>query len=146
MFHLYFSKFTCLIGLNSSGKSTLLHFIDFISVQMKGDIREWLNSRNWEVIELESKVTNQDNIFLSLGFFYNKEPYLWSLQFDINLKRAISEDIKLIVDFEDILNNKTIFKVENSRFMIDKDGDINEGDIIQEYEGSLISKLKDKAF
>ena len=60
-FHIKFSKFTCLIGLNSAGKSTLLQAIDFISQQMKGDITGWLKNRSWDAMELESKVTNKDN-------------------------------------------------------------------------------------
>ena len=68
-FQLEFSKFTCLIGLNSSGKSTLLQFIDFISAQMRGDITGWLKSRDWDGIGLESKVANTNNIIIVLGFY-----------------------------------------------------------------------------
>ena len=140
-FRLDFSKFTCLIGLNSSGKSTLLQFIDFISAQMKGKITEWLESRDWESIELESKVKNKNNIIISLGFFYNQELYVWRLAFDTNLKRATYEDMKLI-DLNDSSKDKVIFYVADSKFMIDKDGNINEGEIIQDYEGSFLAKLK----
>ncbi len=140
-FKLYFSKFTCLIGLNSSGKSTLLQFIDFISAQMKGDISGWLKSRGWEAIELESKVKNKNNIIIALGFFYNEKPYIWSLEFDTNLKKVIEERVTYI-NYIDSSKDKIIFKVKNSKFMIDKDGKINKGDIIQEYEGSFLAKLK----
>jgi len=140
-FILDFSKFTCLIGLNSSGKSTLLQFIDFISAQMKGDITGWLKSRAWEAMELESKVTNENYISISLNFYYNQKSYFWSLGFDINSKRAIYEHIELI-NFNNRTKDKIIFRVEDSKFMIDKDGKINEGDIIQEYEGSFLAKLK----
>ena len=142
-FRLDFSKFTCLIGLNSSGKSTLLQFIDFISAQMRGDITGWLKSRDWEAIELESKVTtNEDNIFILLGFFYNQDFYGWILTFDTNLNKIVHEEIKIILDWNDESKNKIIFEVEDSKFMIDKDGEINKGDIIQEYEGSFLAKLK----
>ncbi len=141
-FELNFSKFTCLIGLNSSGKSTLLQFIDFISAQMRGDIIGWLKSRDWEAKELDSKVTNENNILISLLFLYNKKFYSWGLKFDTNLKKNIYEEITLAIDLNDISKNKIIFKVEDSKFMIDKDGKINEGEIIQEYEGSFLAKLK----
>jgi predicted ATPase len=141
-FELNFSKFTCLIGLNSAGKSTILQFIDFISQQMRGDITGWLNNRDWKKIELESKVTNKNDIVITLGFFYNQEFYLWTLRFDTNLKRTIYEEIELVIDLDDSSKSKIIFNVEDSKFMIDKNGKINEGDIIQEYEGSFLAKLK----
>ncbi len=141
-FILKFSKFTCLIGLNSSGKSTILQFIDFISAQMRGDITGWLKSRDWETMELESKVTDEDHISIFLVFIYNKKLYLWSLKFDTNLKRVMYESIELIIDLYDISKNKIIFEVVKSKFMIDKDGEIKEGEIIQEYEGSFLAKLK----
>jgi len=141
-FELDFSKFTCLIGLNSAGKSTLLQVIDFISAQMRGDITGWLKSRDWDAMELVSKVTNEDYIVIVLVFYYNEELYGWTLGFDTNLKRVIDEEIDLIIDLNNESKDKIIFKVENSKFMIDKDGKINEGDIIQEYEGSFLAKLK----
>ncbi len=140
-FYLDFSKFTCLIGLNSSGKSTILQVIDFISAQMRGDITEWLKNRAWDGMELESKLTNKGNILIVVGFYYNQEPYLWSLEFDTNLKKAIFEEIKF-VNSSNVSKKKTIFKVKNSKFMITKDTEINKGEIIQEYEGSFLAKLK----
>jgi len=141
-FILYFSKFTCLIGLNSAGKSTILQLIDFISQQMRGDITGWLKKRNWEAKELESKTFNTRKISILLFFTHNQKDYIWSLEFDINLKRIISESIELISDWNNLFKNKIIFQVEDSKFMIDKDGDIKKGDIIQEYEGSFLAKLK----
>ncbi len=131
-----------MIGLNSSGKSTLLQFIDFISAQMRGDITGWLENRSWEATKLESKVVNENNILIALGFYYNEKLYVWSLRFDTNLKKAIYEQIELVINAVDITKNKIIFQVKNSKFMIDKDGKIKEGDIIQEYEGSFLAKLK----
>jgi len=141
-FRLYFSKFTCLIGLNSSGKSTILQVIDFLSQQMRGDMTGWLNNRNWEPCELESKATTEEYIRISLGFTYNDFFYIWGLVFDINVKRIVGEKIILVPDLNNESKNKIIFKVQDYKFMIDKDGDINQGDIIQEYEGSFLAKLK----
>ena len=141
-FILDFSDFTCLIGLNSSGKSTILQAVDFISQQMRGDITVWLKSRNWEANELESKVTNKNKIRIIIGFIYNTKFYTWTWTFDTNLKRSVYEEIKVITNFKDASKNKTIFQVKDSKFQIDKESDIKEGDIIQEYEGSFLAKLK----
>jgi predicted ATPase len=139
-----FSKFTCLIGLNSSGKSTILQAIDFISAQMRGDITNWLNSRDWETNKLNSKVINSKskNIITSLTFIHNKKKYIWALRFNINLKRCDYEIIIVVADYKNPFNNKVIFEIKDNKFKIDKDGEIREGDIIQEYEGSFLAKLK----
>ena len=143
-FKIYFSKFTCLVGLNGAGKSTILQAIDFISQQMGGDISGWLKERNWEAKELESKVLNKNknDIVIFLGFLYNQRFYVWCSVFNTDLERIYYEDIQLLVDDKSELKSKTIFKVEDYKFMIDKDGKVNKGDIIQEYEGSFLAKLK----
>ena len=140
-FTLEFSDFTCLIGLNSAGKSTILQAFDFISAQIKGDITGWLKSRNWKAYELESKIIDRNHIIVTIGFDYNKKFYSWSFVFDTNLKKCIYEEI-IITFSENISKDKIIFQVEDSKFMINKDGEIKEGDIIQEYEGSFLAKLK----
>ena len=38
-FELNMAKFACLVGLNGSGKSTVLHCFDFLAQQCKGDIQ-----------------------------------------------------------------------------------------------------------
>ncbi|MCY2962806.1 MAG: AAA family ATPase [Planctomycetota bacterium] len=49
------SKFSCLIGLNGSGKSTVLQFLDFLAQLVRGNITEWLDERNWKSGEILSK-------------------------------------------------------------------------------------------
>jgi len=141
-FRLSFSKFTCLIGLNSAGKSTILQAIDFISQQMKGEIREWLKERNWESKELKCKFTNKENILIVLGFLYNQKPFIWVFQFNPFSLKCIYEDIRYAPDANNRDKDEFIFKVSNSEYMIVKDGIEKKGEIIQEYEGSFLAKLK----
>jgi len=42
------SPVTCIVGLNSSGKSSLIQAIDFICQLMRGGIDDWLNGRGWK--------------------------------------------------------------------------------------------------
>ena len=56
-FDLNLPKFTCLIGLNGSGKSTVLQFIDFLSQQVRGDIERWLDDRHWKARDIGSRLT-----------------------------------------------------------------------------------------
>jgi len=62
-FHKYFelelTKFSCLVGLNGSGKSTVLQAMDFLSQLMVGDLDGWLEERHWERADLNSKLTKK---------------------------------------------------------------------------------------
>lgn len=142
-FTLNFSKFTCLVGLNSSGKSTILQAIDFISQQMNGNISHWLKNRNWETNELTFKLEKKRLIQGMITFSYNENYYIWSFLFNPTLKKCTYE--KIYAYDININNEKLIFSVDNSKYMIIKDLDKNEkleGDIIQDYEGSFLANLK----
>lgn len=142
-FTLEFAEFTCLIGLNSSGKSTILQAIDFISQQMKGDISGWLKDRGWEANELNCKLTKKKIILVALSFRYNESFFIWVFNFNPTLRKCTFESIT-IYD-ADIKNSQVIFEVEDSKYMIIKDLENKEklqGDIVQDYEGSFLSSLK----
>ena len=47
-FQLNLAKFSCLVGLNGAGKSTVLQFIDFLAQQARGEIDQWLTERSWK--------------------------------------------------------------------------------------------------
>ncbi|MFW2611861.1 AAA family ATPase [Aliarcobacter butzleri] len=143
-FTLDFSKFTCLIGLNSSGKSTILQAIDFISQQMNGNISQWLKDRNWETNELTYKLEKRRLIVGGISFSYNEKYFFWYFRFNPLLKKCTNEELNLI-DINIDEKRKVIFKVEDSKYTIIKDLDKNEkleGDIIQDYEGSFLANLK----
>lgn len=142
-FELKFSKFTCLIGLNSSGKSTILQAIDFISQQMNGNISDWLKDRNWEANELTFKLEKKRLITGMISFSYNEDFYIWNFMFNPTLKKCTYE--KLYAYDKNLKNEKVIFSVDNSKYMIIKDLGKNEkleGDIIQDYEGSFLANIK----
>jgi len=144
-FELELSKFTCLIGLNSAGKSTILQAIDFISQQMKGDISGWLKERNWEVQELRCKFLTRRTITIIVSFSYDDKFYIWTFDFNPYLKKGIYEHIAYIPDYDDTNKDETIFEVKDSKYMIIKDLKTKEkfkGDIIQDYEGSFLASLK----
>lgn len=141
-FEIEFSKFTCLIGLNSAGKSTILQAIDFVSQQMHGDITNWLSDRSWEAKELKSKLIDRRLITVTVAFTYNEKFYLWRFNFNTILKRCTYEEILIAQD-----GMEAIFEVKDSKYMIIKNFEHNkklQGDIIQDYEGSFLSSLKDE--
>ena len=65
-FRIDLAKFNCLIGLNGSGKSTVLQFIDFLSQQVRGDLSGWLRERKWRPNDLGSRLTAKKNIEFSV--------------------------------------------------------------------------------
>lgn len=142
-FNLDFSKFTCLIGLNSSGKSTILQGIDFISQQMNGNISQWLKDRNREPNELTFKLEKKRLIEGMVTFLHDENYYIWSFLFNPTLKKCTYE--KIYAYDKNIKNEKVIFSVDNSKYRIIKNLEKNEkleGDIIQDYEGSFLANLK----
>lgn len=53
------SPLTFLIGLNGSGKTTFLQAFDFAGALMRGNIEEWLKTRNWTLSSLPTKFSKQ---------------------------------------------------------------------------------------
>ncbi len=51
------AKFNCLIGMNGTGKSTVLQVLDFISQMMIGQVQDWLVSRNCPKLSLVARPT-----------------------------------------------------------------------------------------
>ncbi|MBN2825068.1 MAG: AAA family ATPase, partial [Campylobacterales bacterium] len=90
-FDLNLSKFSCLIGLNSAGKSTILQAIDFISQQMHGDISGWLKDRKWEARELNSKLFNRKLIRIEVRYYHNEKFYRWGFGFNTLLQKCTYE-------------------------------------------------------
>src|SRR5579872_2193190 len=72
------NQFNCLIGLNGSGKSTILQSLDFISQLMIGDIQNWLNSRSWVIQDTGSKFKKATNSWFRVYFrTRNKRKLMW---------------------------------------------------------------------
>jgi len=144
-FGLEFSKFTSFIGSNSSGKSTILQSIDFISQQMNGNITQWLKDRNWEANELVCKLSEEKEIWMSISFTYNNEFYIWTFLFSTLSKSCTYEEIYKYN--ENLENKELIFEIYNSKYNICKDLETKEklqGDIVTEYEGSYLAKFTDE--
>jgi len=142
-FWLDFSDFTCLIGLNSSGKSTILQAIDFVSQQMHGDISSWLKDRSWEANEIKCKLLQTKMIAMMVSFNHNDRFYIWTFTYNPVIKKCVSE--RIFYYSEDYKTSKIIFEVSDSKYMIIKDLETDEkleGDIVQEYEGSFLASLK----
>jgi predicted ATPase len=130
-FEITFAKFTCLVGLNGAGKSTVLQVIDFLSQLMVGDVDNWLERRHWISADLNSKLTKKSNISFSVEFDIANEKVLWEGSFN---RSSLSCTKESITDG----HGKKILSVEDGYYTFDA----KRHEIMFEYQGSFLSFFK----
>jgi predicted ATPase len=134
-FQIQLDKLTCLIGLNGSGKSTILQAIDFTTQLIKGHIEDWLKTREWEPEDLLYFFEPDENIDFVIKLQFEKSFYSWRGEFNTNT---------LICPNEEIVNDtcgEILFKVANRAYQI---GNNPQKPIEFKYQGSLLSILQDE--
>lgn len=139
-FEMDLAKFTCLVGLNGSGKSTILQALDFLSQQMKGDLSGWLKSREWRAIDLKSKLSKASNISFEVTCDMAGKHVRWKGSFNRSLLRCTQETLEIA--------ETTAMKVDDGRYSVvewvrDSESRFGGGEIAFEYQGSLLSQLKE---
>jgi len=138
-FDLKLAPFTCLVGLNGSGKSTVLQFIDFVARQFKGDIDGWLDARQWEASDLNSRLTRRSNIDCEVRLDYQDSEIVWRASFNRVSLRCTSESIAM--------DNRLLLKVNEGKYNVWEVGKPlfhkSEGHITFDYQGSILSQLKE---
>lgn len=142
-FRLPLAKFSCLIGLNGAGKSTVLQAVDFLSQLFKGDMSDWLEQRQWKAADLNSKLVPKSNIDLSLHLVAEGVKVVWKGQFNRTSLRCTHETLSV--------DDNIIFKVGDGAYSL-KDSDLDlpewlvggQQRITFKYEGSLLSQLKEE--
>lgn len=142
-FRVHLAKFSCLIGLNGVGKSTVLQFIDFISRLVRGDVEDWLGEREWKSADLKSKLTPRNNIQFKVQFadLSGTPAGRWEAQYNPSSNRCTSERIDMLDYVLETHGEKVrLFGVKTNT----GNGDSWERDITFAYEGSILSALKEK--
>ena len=136
-FELGLAKFTCLIGLNGAGKSTVLQFVDFLAQQVNGDIRDWLRTRGWDAKDLKSQLTKKVNIDFSVHLIDDSdETATWEASFNPNRLHCTHERI-VIADAElDVHGGKVRVRSTPS-------SESRDQQIAFTYEGSILSQLRE---
>lgn len=132
-FSLPFSKFNCLVGLNGSGKSTVLQFIDFLSQQMTGDIDEWLESRQWNARDLNSTLTPKSNITFTVELSYSGKLVIWEGSFNRTELFCTAEKITW--------GGQTLLNVADGKFSLPTEE--LQAPITFDYQGSILSQLRE---
>jgi len=90
------ANFTCLIGANGSGKSTVLQTLDFISHLIRGNVSEWLRERNWTLQELSSKLSGTEKIYIDFRVEFQTAstlPIYWHCTLLLGESRIINESV-----------------------------------------------------
>ncbi len=164
-FEMPLAKFSCLVGLNGSGKSTVLQLFDFLSQQIKGDLSSWLKRRQWNATDLNSKLTRRQNIDFEISLSHIGDwdrdiEIRWSASFNRQTLRCTSErlawDSQLLLKVEDgnyhiwsldsvgtelSSTNKVPGEVMTSYQM--RRESVLSGQIPFEYQGSVLSRISE---
>jgi predicted ATPase len=133
-FHLDMNQFTCLIGLNGSGKSTVLQFVDFLAQLMRGDMKGWLEKRGWKSSDLRSKLISKMFIRFRVEFedAEGQSAGHWAAVYSPQFNRCREEVI--------CLNDDSV-ELDHGNICI------NGGEkqpVLQKFEGSILSTLEEK--
>ncbi len=139
-FEITLASFSCLVGLNGAGKSTVLQVIDFIAQQFKGNIDSWLKTRQWSAADLNSHLSKKKNIEFSLELFdQRRSKILWQASFNRGLLRCTTEQLQW--------GGQILLRVEDGKFTVWQPGEaakiLLKGDIAFDYQGSILSQLKE---
>ena len=147
-FQLSLSKFTCLIGLNGVGKSTVLQFIDFLSRLARGDIQKWLEERQWNPADVRSKLLRKKNVEFSVKFQNDRGQPVghWDAHFNPSVKRCTWERMELMNVLLETTGDEVRIDItaSNERGKEPHEAQSWRSPISFDYEGSIISVLKDK--
>jgi predicted ATPase len=127
------SKNTFLIGLNGSGKTTILQAIDFLSAIAGGDVESWLESRGWRKQELTYFGSSKKLIEFKIDFEISGIDYRWEFTFNRDLLRNTSEKLYKEKDL--------LAEVFEGHYRISRQAKIKIG---FNYNGSIVSVLKDE--
>lgn len=134
-FNLDLAEFTCLVGFNGAGKSTILQLFDFIASLFQGSTDRWLKARNWKNTDLTFKSGRKQSITLSLVFRIGDEHYFWWARFNRAKMTCSHELIRRISGNSPV---KLFEANEKSYKLFDRDPrsvDFN-------YVGSVFSQIK----
>jgi predicted ATPase len=166
-FDLPLAKFSCLVGLNGAGKSTILQFFDFLSQQVKGDMKGWLEKRQWKSSDLNSKLSRKQNITFNIGLDSFGTDVQWIASFNRQTLRCTTEKLiwgaNIILNVEDSnyqiwsiewvevgkdpVNNGGFLTVRNDSDFVTarilKRSQLLSGKIPFDYQGSVLSQISE---
>lgn len=95
-------SFTCLVGLNGAGKSTVLQAFDFVGHLANGQVATWLKQREWKTADLTSRFLKKKLLQFELEIEVPGEGRIvWSGSFNTAEMRCTAETVT--VDGEELV-------------------------------------------
>jgi predicted ATPase len=101
------ANFTCLIGANGSGKTSVLQVLDFLCYFMRGDVRGWLKDRGWEDDRLSSSFDSSPVDLFKASILIQLDPSTqaeWSVHYNLYTRECYEE--KIVVSGDTFLEVK----------------------------------------
>jgi len=87
-------SFTCLVGLNGAGKSTVLQAFDFVGHLANGQVAAWLKQREWKTSDLTSRFLKKKLIQFELEVNVPDGTIIvWSGSFNTTEMRCTAETV-----------------------------------------------------
>ncbi|KTA80144.1 MULTISPECIES: AAA family ATPase [Aeromonas] len=162
-FSLPLARFNCLIGLNGTGKTTVLQALDFAAHVMSGEVQAWLDARGWTATDLTSRLSNgKSNIELALELQINGLNLRWEATFNRSRLACTRESIvALSYSLNAIVDNSLVLSLPGRLDTLPPLFELRAGkyrqykqlqnqpqenqwqDIPFIYQGTLLSQLKD---
>ncbi len=86
-------QFSCLVGTNGAGKSTILQAFEFIHHLASGTLDTWVKTRGWNFSELTSSFSEKRTITFKLVIAEGVFRYEWTGSFNTVTSRCTKEEI-----------------------------------------------------
>lgn len=88
-------QFSCLVGTNGAGKSTILQAFEFIHHLASGTLDAWVKARGWKLSELTSRFSEKRTITFKLAIAEGNFRYQWTGSFNTVTSRCTTEAIHI---------------------------------------------------
>lgn len=138
-FNISCDSLTCLIGMNNSGKSTILQAFDFLSAIANGNVSKWLDARGWKPRDIRSQLkSRQQIIYIMLTFKLNDNVYLWIIDFIFNRLNCINERI---IRIDDSGTETFLLNVKDDFYSLFRE---EKKYVDFNYNGSILASLKEE--
>jgi len=125
-------QFVCLVGLNGSGKTSVLQALDFLAQLAGGTVRRWLLDKGWTWDDLKTSSLGRDTISfkLNLSTMGNQETFGWEGDYLISQNACAREEIRI--------NGVTFLRVADK--VLERAGDTTDLKPF-DYRGSILAML-----
>ncbi len=125
-------QFVCLVGLNGSGKTTVLQALDFVAHLATGGLDEWFRERGWNRGDVRSKFSPRRHTLFDLTFDLAAGEVRWSATYSPVTSRCVREEFWVDGD--------SLLMVERGQMATQQ----GESDVDQfDYRGSVLSLFRE---